>query len=46
MKRKAEGEIVRACTFVRNRAISSLTTQRFAQAGERDWGNMEDGETQ
>jgi len=41
MKRKAEGENVRARTGVRNQAFFSPPTPRFVHAGERDWGKLE-----
>ena len=38
MKRKAEGENARARTGVRNQALSSPTTPRFAHTGEKNRG--------
>jgi hypothetical protein len=45
MKRKAEAENTRARTRVRNQEFSRPPTPRFAHAGERDRGKLEQVET-
>jgi hypothetical protein len=45
MNRKAEGENAWARTRVRNQAVSSTTTQRFAHTGEKNRGKLEQEKT-